>query len=175
MMNPIESPDLWDVFILDGFGLPGIVVDDGDPANPRNWDKKKGQASSGATLVFSGVDLSEFKVKCQLITLEDWDEYNTQKDRFKAPTGKNPPSMSCFYPSLELLPEPVNAVVIKDSTPPKQNGDQWFYTISFSQDRRAKAAGGKSKGSTAYTGGSKKDAQDNQIDALVAQMNGMSK
>lgn len=175
-MNPFQTPQLWDKFVLDGTNLPGLVVDDGDPTNPRNWDKKKGQASSGATLVFSGVDLSTFKIKCQLITDADWEDYNNQKDRLKAPKAKNPPSYSCFYPSLELLPEPINAVVITDSTAPKQNGDQWFYTVSFSQDRRAKpAAGGKSKGATEYTGGSKKDALDKTIDQLKSQIQGLSK
>lgn len=174
-MNPYANPELWDVFILDGEPLPGLVVDQGDPNNPRNWDKKKGEGSSGATLVFSGEDLTEFTVKLQLITLQDWADYLYQKTRLKAPTGKNPPSSSCFHPSLELLPEPVKAVVILDVTSPKQSGDQWFYSVKFSQDRRAKPAGGKSTGSKDHNGEQKKDAQDQAIDNLVAQVNSLAK
>jgi len=175
LVNPFDFPGLWDVFTLDGTDMPGLCVEVAGASNPRIWDKKKGQGSSGATLVFSGTDLSEFTVKFQLITVEDWNNYHAQKARFKAPSGKNPPSLSCYHPTLDLLPEPITAVVIKDPSSPTQNGDQWFYSIKFSQDRRAKPAGGKSTGTTDYTGGTKKDAQDAAIDNLTAQLNGMAK
>lgn len=75
------------------------------PSEPRNWDKRKGYGFTGATLVFTGADLSDFEIDFYM-----WSEpqviqfFAFKKKYFSLP--KTPPTLA----PGQLFPTPPKAL-----------------------------------------------------------------
>ena len=67
--DPITQPV--DYVLLAGQRSPGIATVEG-ASSPRAWDQRRGYGLSGATVVFRGLRLAQFKVFVRLCTEADW-------------------------------------------------------------------------------------------------------
>jgi hypothetical protein len=183
VINPFDSPEAWDKFILAGRQSPGLCTECAG-SNPRKWDKRDGTAQSGATVVYSGDGLASFSAKIQLgwgiegrTPQQEWEDWYAFKELLKPPSEKNPQALDIYHPNLEALPVPIHAVVVADDgvIGPKQVADGvWEIELKFMQYRPAKPAGAKASGSKsngAKTGGDPIDGMinylKNQVDKLA--------
>lgn len=159
--NPIDSPV--DYIVLAGKKSPGIATIFGAD-RPRKYDEQNGYGLSGATLRFTGLGLSHFKVELMLYTTEDWDAWNVWKSVLdKPPTGRVPQSLSIRHPLLDSVQ--ISQVVVENDVAPEQVGDGvWKVEIKFSQFRKVRIALAKIEG----TKDTPVDPADKAIAALTA-------
>lgn len=178
LINPWDNPTAWQSIMLDDDPSPGLIVECAG-MNPRKWDKKDGTGITGATVVFNGEGLAEFDVRIQLgwegPTLpkraEQWAQWAVWKRHLLPPTTKNPTAKRIWYPSLDQLPVPIVAVIVRGNgaVGPKQVADGvWEWLIQFQQFRAPKPASSKPKGASGKGkgDGESKDATDALIDKL---------
>jgi hypothetical protein len=115
-------------------------------SEPRNWDKRKGYGFSGATVVYTGDDLSEFDVDFYLWTERQQIEW----DAFKKKYFERPPRPSTLAEGQIFLPQPkalgmqhpvlakanITAAVVKDVMFAGEDDYGGFlWTVSFIQFR----------------------------------------
>lgn len=172
--NPEENAESFDYLFLGGVQFPGLCTDIGGN-NPRKWDKKDAQGSSGATLTYVGDGLSSFSVKLQLgwgidgLSLaEEWSLWHNVKYLLAPPTTKKPEALEIYHPILEALPVPIHAVIVEDVSAFKQvTHGIWEVEIKLSQHRAPKPANTKSDGTKSGKGNGTKDDVDKLIDDLA--------
>lgn len=176
-MNPLEHPAQYDFIELEGVRSPGAegrgyceVI--GLTAPPPEWDKKKGQNASGATIVFSGEDLSEFSVKfyaCHPSDFAEWESFLPLL--LRPPDGTKPKAKTFKHPEAAALG--ITAVVVQKPgvTQWSQVGHGlWMRECKFLQHREAKPAGGKPQGAKGQYTENKKDEYDKTIEDLTKQV-----
>lgn len=165
--NPLEAPQ--DFIVLSGQRSPGIATIEG-AGSKRNWDKRKGYALSGAICVFKGLDLSEFKVRLKLVSVQDWNDWDAWKtivqrpppvsfDRGVVPTQAEataavrrarPHAMDIEHPMLESLE--IRSVVVTNVSQAEQVEDGvWVITIDFLEFRQPTRALAIPSGSSTHT------------------------
>lgn len=173
-VNPLTNSELYDHIVLAGVESPGLAVVSG-AVIPQNWDKRKGFGNSGATIVYSGDDLAEFKVTLSLFEIqhfEDWDTF--QLLLLKSPKDAKPKALDINHPLL--APLGIKSVVVKSVSQLNPVGDgMWQVEISFLQFRAPTPSVGKPTGSTSNkkTDTSSVDERDKTIAALRAQAQGV--
>jgi hypothetical protein len=171
LLNGTSAP-IQDFIILSGEVSPGTceIVNAG---SPRTWDKQKGWGYSGATLVYTGDDLSDFDV---IVTLwekggQQWaDWYKFAKILEKPPTGVRAKALEIVHPVLNRPPLKITQVVIRDVGQPVQSKTGlWTIRISMTAYRGALPALGRPNGNIprASTGIDPFES-DPQIQALIA-------
>lgn len=173
-----------DYLVLDGIRSPGVVTVSGG-ALKRQWDKRKGYGTTGATLVYTGDDLSDFDAT---FTFWQWDD--GQRDEWlafakavlvKPPTAKgaktvSPKAQRIEYWQLNDPPVSITSVVVVDVGQPDTSDETGLVTVKvkFSQYRAPSAALGKPKGTNVPAVKKKpptaQDQQDLQIQALMKQL-----
>lgn len=170
-MDPITTPDVYDVFALAGQTSPGLCDIEG-AGSPRKWDVRDGHGQSGATVAFTGNSLSKFKIKVRLYTPEEfaaWQTFRTLLD--KAPDGTKPKSLDIYHPWLAELG--IKSVVVEDVKQCEQPKDgEFVYEIAFIQWQAPKPSAGVPKGSksTATPASDAGDAADKMIADLLKQV-----
>ncbi len=123
--NPLDAPV--DFVLLGGVRSPGLASLEGADS-PRKWDQRKATATTGATLVFKGIDLSKFRLLLRLYTAEHWGTYITDFQPLlqRPPSGQRPRALDIEHPFLEALG--IRSVVVGNVKQPTQTGDG-EYTI----------------------------------------------
>lgn len=89
--TPITAPV--DYVLLAGQRSPGIAEIQG-ASSPRRWEQRRGYGLSGATVVFRGTGLAQFKLLLRLTTEEQWTEWHAFRPLVQRPPPPNPPSTS---------------------------------------------------------------------------------
>lgn len=144
------GPPRADSILLAGVRSPGVctVMNAG---SPRTWDKRKGYGYSGATLVYTGDDLSEFDV---VIDIWDDTEFDTTWKPFsklleKVQNGgastlvsgpfvavNRPKALSIVHPQLNASPIKITDVVVLDASQWDQDDyGLWTMRVKFSAFR----------------------------------------
>jgi hypothetical protein len=122
--NPLRTPDLYDVIRLAGKTSPGQCDLSGAHA-PRKWDVFRGFGLSGATTVFTGIDIDKFSVRLSFWDPDQIDDYNTNFAPLLAlpPRGKRPKSLDFYHPQASDPPIGIRSVGVQDVTQLQQVGD----------------------------------------------------
>ncbi len=172
------KPPYQDYIMLGGQQSPGLATPV-KAGSPRNWDKRAGYGLSGATLVYTGDDLSEFDVIIDLWEDAHWSEWATfaKKVLTKPPIGTRPMALGIQHPLLSMAPLNITEVVVKDVYQFEQDEfGMWTGGIAFSVYRAPKPVLGKPLGAipsvqkpipTAH------DAADVEISRLLTELKGL--
>lgn len=112
-VNPVTSPELWDVLYVAGQPSPGIAQVTGF-SRSSDWDVKKAKGSSGASATLQGEPLAKGKAKFLLwlpAHFAAWDDFRVllksgQKD------AKKITALDVQYPDLADLE--IHSIVTED-------------------------------------------------------------
>lgn len=171
-MTAAVSAPLADVILLDGVPSPGVATIVG-AGSPRTWDKKKGWGYSGATLVYTGADLSDFDVILTIwqktgLQWAQWEAFALVLDL--APVGVLAKSKSIVHPVLNRAPLSITSVVIRDVGQWEQSKTGlWTCRIGMTAYRAPMPALGKPNGTIPASGAIAPFAADPEIEALMKQ------
>lgn len=174
-LNPTSPPEQ-DFIMLDGVRSPGraTIVNAGIV---RTWDKRKGFGYSGATLVYTGDDLSEFDVILDIWDDLQWAEWLPFALMLKKPPVGPPRKQTIGHPILTRDPLKIETVVLTKATQWKRNNETglWTCTLSFSEYRAPLPAVGKPTPEIPGAGlvVSPPSAFELQMQALLAQANAL--
>lgn len=176
MPNPLATPDLYDYIVLAGKKSPGLC-DVSGASTPRDWDVRKGYGLSGATVVYTGDGLAKFTVRLLLWEEAQFDAWDVWRALVKkTPAGTKPKAQDISHPFLAELG--ITSAVVEDELQWVQVEPGLFAKdIKFLQFRGKPAASlGKPTGSAAKPDQpTAQSAADKQIEALTAQLKGLSK
>ena len=159
-----------DYVLFQGQKTPGLADVEG-AGSPRKWDERGGYALSGATVVFTGLGLAEFKVKIRLYSTKDWADWYAFKPLVdKPPIGRRPRALDVWHPFLEG--HGIKSCVVLDVSQPERTDDtgEWTITIECKEFRRPKIQYSKPEASQATPG----DPVDQYIEQLTGQVNALS-
>lgn len=137
------------------------------------WDKQKGYGYAGATLIFTGDDLSTFEVEFRMVTQTQVTEWKAFKKKYLTkrpaspqnsaflPSQPRPQALGVFHPLLAEvgITQIVYEKILQFDQP--KTGGEWIKVVEFSQYRAPKPLLGKPVGSTpaaAKTGPNAEDA-----------------
>lgn len=124
--DPIRQPV--DYVVLSGQRSPGVAELAG-AASPRKWDVRKPHGGSGATVVYTGTDVSRFKLTLRLYTVQHWTDWHAWKALVtRPPAGERPRALDIRHPLLDDLG--ITSVVVEDLLQPRQTkDDEWTIEV----------------------------------------------
>ncbi len=168
LLNSGRAPKQ-DFVLLGGKKTPGFAVPTG-AGTILTWDKQKGWGYTGASLLYTGQDLSDFDV--QVVLWDDrkhwkeWDEFARVLE--KPALGKVPPALDIRHPLINRVPWRIEKVVLRGVGQPEQleNG-MWTIRIGLTDWRARKPVLTKVEG--VPKPGTKPPAEDPEIAALLAE------
>jgi hypothetical protein len=143
-INPLITPEAYDTIQLAGIHSPGQCDLSGAHA-PRKWDVRRGFGLSGATTVFTGIDIDKFTVRLIFWEAAQIDAYNADFVPLLAlpPSGKRPKALAFYHPYASEPPINIKSVGVQDVTQLQQIGDGLFAVdillIPFRQPKPALA------------------------------------
>ena len=159
MTNPVDTPELYDVFYLAGLESPGICAFTGLPTLDLGWEPQQPKGSDGGATVRGGTKLVEFEVSIRLwrdaaTGIDHFAMWDTFKSILDTPIAKNASkALDIYHPQLEGLG--IGSVVVKSKTEPAPNGDGTATAkIKFLQYKPAKKKAGATKPGGSKGGGS---------------------
>jgi hypothetical protein len=170
-------PDV-DFVMLGGLTPPGTSYPTG-AGSPRKWDKRAGYGITGAFLVYTGADLSEFEVHVTIWTEEHWTEWLEFASVLEKPKkGQKPKAIGIVHPLVNRPPIRITEVVVEDVSQfePDETREIWTCVIKLSAFKAPEPM--LARPSDAIPGATPKvptaqDAADRQIQALVGEMQGL--
>ena len=149
MPNPLDDPELFDVFVLGGKTSPGIIKEISGHDSKVNWDVKAGSGQSGASTTLKDIPLRAVKVVLFLSDEEDfaaWDEFRPTIE--STVTGTTPKALDVYHP--DLAANGITSVVQALISGPKHDGKGGqTYTIELQEYRPPKPKSGSPAGSSA--------------------------
>ena len=183
-VNPIDSPQDYDVCKVDGEENPGIIDPKGITGFKRQteWDVKKGKGTKGGSATLSQLPPSKGSIKFLLWTAAHFQAWDFSfRNRFKYdPTKKTKNAVDIYHPALAKLG--ISSVVTESIGPEEQEGDGlWSITVELLEylPPAKKTATSTPNGSTSNGGGKAgtsgkiddpiADAQQEEIKALLKQ------
>jgi hypothetical protein len=168
-----------DFFYLAGNKSPGRATLVG-AGTPRRWKKNSGYATSGASLVYQGNDLSEFSFEVYMwdrkLHVPQWNEF-AKNVLAKPPPGVTADAYLIEHPALVFPPLNITAAVILDVSQPEQDDTGgWTVTIKFQEYAPPKTHEAKAVATPDVPNAPPKpaDAAEQQIAQLSSQLNGLS-
>ncbi len=118
-----------DYVLIEGQPTPGIGYVE-KSGIIITWDKIRGYGYGGAVSRFTGVDLSEFNVRYQLWTDEDWQDHeNFFPVVASPPRGVRPKAKDIWHPFLEALG--IKAITTKGASQPEPILDGTVYEVTI--------------------------------------------
>lgn len=132
--TPLDAPVNY--VLIAGKKSPGIAIVE-KAAATQKWDQAQGYALSGAVSRYTGDQLSEFIVRIQLWTVQDWSDWETFKTVVeKPPRGVRPRALEFWHPYTEALG--ISSIVVKERSQPVPILDETVFeiTLSLMQYRR---------------------------------------
>lgn len=143
--DPITSPI--DHVLVAGQRSPGVTEVQG-AGSPREWEKRKSRGMSGASIVFTGLDLAEFSITTKVVTAADFRAYQDWAAfARRPPTGATSASFAIWHPLLELCG--IAAAVVKNQHAPEQTADgEWSFKIDMLEYREPRRALTRTRGTT---------------------------
>ncbi|MDX6479513.1 MAG: hypothetical protein QOG85_23 [Gaiellaceae bacterium] len=170
------TPPVQDFIILQGRRSPGRATIT-NAGSPRTWDKQKGWGMSGATLIYTGDDLSDFDVIIDIWEKSHWGEWNDfARVLEKRSSGLGAKFLEISHPVLYRAPLRISQVAIRDVTQFEQSKTGlWTCRILMTAWNSPLPALGKPDGTIpGVTGGGITDLDnDPEAQALLAKQRGL--
>jgi hypothetical protein len=169
MPNPIDNPELYDVFVLAGAAAPGLAEVTG-AGTPRGWDERKGLGLSGATLAQVGDGLPKFTVYVYLWEADHFRLWDAWKPRIaRGARGSRYTPMDVFHPDVQELG--IARAVVLDWKQRENVGEQglYRYPIEMQEWRKPLPVYNVPAGSSANGQYAKSDSFDDFIKKLAKQ------
>lgn len=166
--NPIGASI--DYVTIAGQRTPGIAEIQG-ASSPRRWDQRRGYGLSGATVIFRGLTLAQFKILLRLYTEQDWQDWESFRPIVQRPPfGERPRALDIAHPILADLN--ITSVVVEDLLQPAQTEDGvWTVEIRLLEYRRPTIALSRPDGSDAQQPGDEVEQRIDRNDARIRQLN----
>lgn len=172
--NP-ESADQYDFLWVAGKQMPGLVSFPAPGTSPRKWDERNGVGLSGATIVFTGLGVANFTTRLTLISSAEFALWEDVKDLVAPPPqGQRPKIVDVVHPLLQEVG--IRAAGVEDRVmfQPEDETGSWFVDIKWKGYRKPLPQIGTGDASkSAANGTTAKDAGDEQIQALLKQLQGL--
>lgn len=133
--NPIDNPQLWDVFSVASTPSPGVIAIDGIRGFEREtgWDKKKGKGTQGARLVLDTLPPAAGSITLVLWRRRDFDDW----DAFLPLLKYNPAKIKTAADALDiyhpaLAKNGIKSVVVHKISPIRHVGKgKYLVSIDF--------------------------------------------
>ncbi len=163
--NPLDTPQ--DYAVVAGKKTPGILRLT-SPNSPRKWDERNGYGLSGATLVFTGLGLSEFDCNLELYTPADWLDWDAFRPIVAKPPPRTRPKALDFAHPLTAQAG-IKSVVVLDMYVPELSDDTgiWTAKIKLKEFRRPRIALAKPDGATQSASNDPIDIQLDKNNAVI--------
>lgn len=128
--NPVDTPEMYEQFMLGGSWSPGVCMFDPAPTRDEGWDVQAPPGGGGYTIHKRTTPIS-FTVKIKLWKGDDergnpvdhfatWDTW--KKILYKPIKRNSPKALDIYHPQLEGLNPAIRSVVVKSHTDPKPDG-----------------------------------------------------
>lgn len=145
--NPLDN-DPGDKVLIGGRRTPGLAEIVG-ASSPRKWEESAGPGWSGGILLFRGIALSHFSVRCTLYTSEDWADWHKFRPLvMRPPIGRMPRALDIAHAVLADLG--IFACQIEDVRAPEQvDHGVWMIELMLIEYRKLKAGTGTIDGAEA--------------------------
>lgn len=156
-----------DYVLFEGQATPGISVVEKSGVIVT-WDKIRGYGYGGAVSRFTGTDLSDFNVRCQLWTDEDWQDYENFLPLVASPPrGVRPKAKDIWHPFLEALK--IKSITTKGISQPEPilDGSVFEVVIPCLQFGKPRTMYGQPKGATSKSD----DPVDRMIELRTQRLN----
>ena len=174
MPNPIDNPELYEVFVAGGAPAPGLAEVTG-AGTPRGWDERKGMGLSGATLAQVGDGLPKFTVYHYLWLPEHITVWDTWKLRIaRGARGTRYQPLDIYFPDLDELG--ITRAVVVDWKQRENVGELGLfrYPVEWQEYRKPLPVYNVPAGSSATGQPAKGDPLDDDIKKLVKQVQDLS-
>jgi hypothetical protein len=134
--NPVSGVP-HDKVLLAGIPTPGYCEIVG-ASSPRNWEEQSPGGWSGGILLYKGIKLSHFSLRCDLYEDADWDDWYRLEPIVARSQGRR--AIGCQHPFLAALG--ISALVIEDTYAPVQTDHGvWQIELTCIDWRALKATG----------------------------------
>lgn len=154
--DPITVPQVHDFVVVASIASPGVIAPDGISGFDRthDWEVKKSQGASGATITDQGEPPAEGSITWQLWRnglngephdFDDWDAFRALLRTAKT-TNKKVTALGILHPRLTDN-EIFNVVVKKIGILQNKGGGLYTVTVDFLEYRQPVKAGGTPAGS----------------------------
>ncbi len=122
----------WDSILLGGLRSPGQAIVTGGIL-PSKWDVRRGYALSGATTVFTGIDIKSFSVKLLFWDEADIEHYNILFVPMlgRPPQGKFPKSLAFYHPAVSEPPIGIRAVGVESVSQLKLEDETGLWSVEI--------------------------------------------
>lgn len=173
----LANADALDRFVVSGRVAPGLVEFLSPAGTPRKWDVRNGPGLSGATIVFTGLDIAKFSTRHTLWLPTHFNEWDSWKVLVAPPPQGQRAEIRVVYHPL-LAEVGIDKCGVEDRTMLSPVGDgSWTVDIKWIAYRKPLPQIGTGTGAkaTQYQNQSANDAAGKQIDALLAQFQELSK
>lgn len=169
MPNPIDDPDLYNVFTLGDATSPGLIQDISGHDSKVNWDVKGATGQQGASTTLKDIPLRTPKIVIYLSDEEDfaaWDNFRPVIE--STVVGTAPKALEVYHP--DLAAQGITSVVKANISGPKHDskGGQ-TYTIELQEYRPPKPKGGSPAGAATKKKDDPNAAANAELAALTAQ------
>lgn len=167
MSNPLNNPNSFDIFTLDGVKSPGLskIKSGGDRA--QEWQDQKAPGFAGAFTVFRGEALTKISYDIELWLPEHfaaWDKFvamlNEGKDRRPNPRVYTLVDLRVAHNNVTT----VSYAEIGSQTNPSPG--KWVYSLVLKENKKRKPIGGPILGP--------KNANEKAIEAANAEVKGLT-
>lgn len=105
-LNPIDSPQVWDVVVISGVTCPGIMKDGnlGEWKRSHDFDVKKGKGTVGATVTFTSKPPAEGTITFLLWTPDHFAQWDQFLPLLKYdPTKQTVSAVDIYHPALDAI------------------------------------------------------------------------
>lgn len=159
MANPIESPSLYNYFLLAGVRSPGLATLDSGGERAQKWEDQQAPGFSGKVTIFRGEEISKVSYTLTLWSVEHFNALDTYLATLRAGTKKRPPRVyDLVDPAISH--NEIKSVAVASIGPLKKAAPgKWEVKFEFTEYRKLKAAGGAIKPATTQ------QQKDNEKDA----------
>lgn len=159
IVNPIDSPELFDIVFIGGIQAPGIVSAESLESfkKAHEWDVKKGKGSIGGTTTFVQRPPTKGYLEFWLWESDHWTQWADFLPLLKYdPTKKTPQAVDIYHPSLAEID--LTAVVTESVGAVYKIGPGWYARkidfLEFFPPPNKNAVGQPTTAETSATSGS---------------------
>lgn len=133
------TPPRQDFVLINGKKPPGLSIPS-NAAMKLTWDKQKGWGYTGASLIYTGQDLSDFTITFVIWEKSHWKDWGDFVSVLEKPAaGKVPPALTVRHPLLNRAPIRIEKCVINEIGQWEQGETGlWTCTGSFTDWRARK-------------------------------------
>lgn len=173
----IRNADALDRFVVSGRAAPGLVSFLTPAGTPRKWDVRSGPGLSGATIVFTGLDVAKFSTRHSLWLPEHFTAWESWEPLIAPPPQGQRAEIRVVYHPL-LAGVRIDKCGVEDALMLQPEGDGgWFVDVKWIGYRKPLPAIGTGVGAktTQYQNHSANDAGDAAMNALLKQFGELTK